>query len=173
MTLHQLVCMWCCHLLCGWRSVSRERRLRRDSSLCKASPSGTLPGSDSMAGEGAGLRANGTGQGSLQHVLWVSYLIRRDCSFTKPRSRSRALRSSRQNLKHTQRMLEKMEDLGRTDCKMDELLYRHTLTLFHGSGTGRRLRKEAWSASWVWGQETTQMHVHYTNKTQETTFRNY
>ncbi len=31
-----------------------------------------------------------------------------------------ALRSSRQNLKHTQRMLEKMEDLGRTDCKMDE-----------------------------------------------------
>ncbi len=160
--------MRCCHLLCDWSSVSWERRLRRDSSLCRASPSGTLPGSDSTAGEGAGLRANGTGQGSLQHVLWVSYLIRRDCSFTKPRSRSRALRSSRQNLKHTQRMLEKMEELGITECKMDEFLYRHTytytLTLVHGSGIGRLLRKEAPSPSWVWGQETTQMHVHYTNK---------
>lgn len=118
-----LVCIRCHHLLCCWRSVSRERRLRRGGSLCRASPSGTLPGSDSTAGEGAGLRVNGTGQGSLQHVLWVSYLIRRDCSFTKPRSRSRAFHSSRQNLKHSQRILEKMEEeIGRIDFIMDLFL---------------------------------------------------
>lgn len=143
-----LLCIQCSNLLCCWRSDSRERRLRRDDSLCRVSPSGTLPGSDSTAGEGAGLRVNGTGQGSLQHVLWVSYLIRRDCSFTKPRSRSRPLHSSRQNLKHNQRILEKMEEeIRRIYFILDRFLCRRThtctLTLFRGSGIWRPLRTGA------------------------------
>lgn len=90
------------YLLRGWppmTSVSHDRRLSRaTSAFSRVSPSGTLPGSDITAGEGAGLRANGSAQGSLEQVVWVSCRIRRDCSFTKAWSRSKDRWLSRQNL---------------------------------------------------------------------------
>lgn len=80
-------------------SVSHDLRLSRaTSAFCRVSPSGTLPGSDITAGEGAGLRAKGRAQGSLEQVVWVSYRIRRDWSFTKAWSLSKARWLSRQNL---------------------------------------------------------------------------
>lgn len=80
-------------------SMSQDLRLTRaTSAFSRVSPSGTLPGSDNMAGDGAGLRAKGRAEGSLEHVVWVSHRIRRDWSFTKAWSRSRDRWLSRQNL---------------------------------------------------------------------------
>lgn len=54
-------------------SMSQDLRLSRaTSAFSKVSPSGTLPGSDITAGDGAGLRAKGRAEGSLEHVVWVS-----------------------------------------------------------------------------------------------------
>lgn len=54
-------------------SVSLDLRFSRaTSAFIKVSPSGTLPGSDVTAGEGAGLRAKGSAPGSLEQVVWVS-----------------------------------------------------------------------------------------------------
>lgn len=39
------------------------------SSLCEDSPSGTLPGSDKTAGDGRGLKTQGTGQDSFVQVV--------------------------------------------------------------------------------------------------------
>lgn len=80
-------------------SASQDLRLSRATSLfSRVSPSGTLPGSDITAGEGAGLRAKGRAHGSLEQVVWVSYRIRRDWSRTKAWSRSKDRWLSRQNL---------------------------------------------------------------------------
>lgn len=89
---------------CEWASGSRERRLRWGGSFCAGSPSGTLPGSEGEGVDaGMGLRASGTGHGCLQHVVWVSKRISRDCRRANPQSLSRAFRSSKQNLsKRTQ-----------------------------------------------------------------------
>lgn len=51
-------------------SASQDLHLSRDTSeFSRVSPSGTLPGSEINAGEGAGLRANGRAQGSLEQVV--------------------------------------------------------------------------------------------------------
>lgn len=83
-------------------SLSHERRFSRATSvLCSCSsvsPSGTLPGSETRAGEGAGLRAKIRAPGSLEQVVWVSQRSRRDCSLAKAWSRSSERCWSRQNL---------------------------------------------------------------------------
>lgn len=64
--------------------MSQDLRLSRATpAFSRVSPSGTLPGSDITAGDGAGLRAKGRAEGSLEHVVWVSYRIKRDWSFAK------------------------------------------------------------------------------------------
>lgn len=71
---------WSVHASGSW-----ERRLRRGGSLCVASPFDMLPGSEGEGvGAGMGLRASGTGHGSLQHVVWVSKRISRDCRRANP-----------------------------------------------------------------------------------------
>lgn len=94
---------WCA---CACTSGSRERRLRRAGSFCAASVSCTLARSEGEGeGAGIGLSASGTGHGSLQHVVWVSKRISRDCRRANPQSLSRAFRSSKQNL-HRRTQLE-------------------------------------------------------------------
>lgn len=69
---------WAGHLFWGkWQLIGSLDLLFKPetsvrSSLCSASPSGTLRGSDRTAGDGRGLSTVATGKLSLVQVVWVS-----------------------------------------------------------------------------------------------------
>lgn len=144
--------------------MSQDLRLSRaTSAFCRVSPSGTLPGSDITAGEGAGLREKGRAQGSLVQVVWVSYRIRRDWSRIKAWSRSKDCRLSRQNLDEQMRRI--LRQLLRTDMTSNRLY--NTIHLSYTSQKrtlcrGNARLRPCWRASdwpsWEKGLVTTETY---------------
>lgn len=125
-------------------SLSLERRFSRaTSALCSCSsvsPSGTLPGSEATAGEGAGLRAKVRALGSLEQVVTVSQRSRRDCSLTKAWSRSSERCWSRQNLgRRRDRISSEGKDMEGVVCQSvtrDSVSLRHSLQAVVAGGRG-------------------------------------